>query len=81
MISSYLLFHSHFCSTISEIVSYVVDQLGVVSPTVTVQSEGTPIPSFNNQFCIVGGNNISLICNSTIEQGDDVKIEWLKEVD
>ena len=58
----------------------LVDQSGVVTPSVSVQTDGAPLHSYSNHYCAQEGQVISLLCNSTIEQGNDVRIEWFKEV-
>ena len=52
----------------------------MVTPSVSVQTDGAPLHSYSNYFCAQEGKELSLLCNSTIEQGNDVRIEWFKEV-
>ena len=52
----------------------------MVTPSVAVQTDGDPLHSPSDHFCAQEGQVVDLLCNSTIEQGNDVLIEWFKEV-
>ena len=50
-------------------------------PLVSGHANGVSLHSFNQQYCLNPGDNLSLTCSSAIEQGQDVAVAWIKDHD
>ena len=42
-------------------------------------ANGAPVVSFTHHYCVLAHSNVTLHCNSTIEQGRSVKMQWSNE--